>query len=100
MHQMFLPKFYHDVNKLKSKEYSDYENYENAWGFAYFSNKIKKFKLKKKSISWRNQDDYEIIKKIGRGKYSDVFEGICIKNDKKVIIKILKPGSPIVYSFS
>jgi casein kinase II subunit alpha len=67
---MFLPRYYADVNKNKPKEYSDYENYENAWG---------------------NADDYEIMKKIGRGKYSDVFEGISIKKDIKVIIKILKP---------
>lgn len=46
-----------------------------------------------------NQDDYEIIRKIGRGKYSEVFEGISVLNLKKVksinivqvVIKILKP---------
>lgn len=61
-----------------------------------------KYKKSKHKISLhsRNQDDYEIIKKIGRGKYSDVFEGICVKNDKKVIIKILKPGSPILPFYS
>jgi casein kinase II subunit alpha len=40
--------------------------------------------------------DYEILKKVGRGKYSEVFEGIRVnvleKEDKeKVIIKVLKP---------
>lgn len=32
-----------------------------------------------------------MIRKIGRGKYSEVFEGINITNNLKVVIKILKP---------
>ena len=39
----------------------------------------------------RKIDDYELIKKLGRGKYSEVYEGINVTNDKKVVIKILKP---------
>lgn len=64
------PKYYADANKKKDPEYSNYEGLE---------------------INWGNQDDYEIIRKIGRGKYSEVFEGINVKNDKKVVIKVLKP---------
>jgi casein kinase II subunit alpha len=32
-----------------------------------------------------------VIKKIGRGKYSEVFEGININNNEKCVVKILKP---------
>ena len=39
----------------------------------------------------RKQEDYEIIRKLGRGKYSEVYEGINVNNDEKVVIKILKP---------
>ena len=39
----------------------------------------------------RNQDDYEVIRKIGRGKYSEVFEGINVRTNKMCVIKILKP---------
>jgi casein kinase II subunit alpha len=39
----------------------------------------------------RSQDDYEIVKKLGRGKYSEVFEGMCVRNDQKCVIKVLKP---------
>lgn len=39
----------------------------------------------------RRQDDYEVVRKVGRGKYSEVFEGINIANNQKCIIKILKP---------
>lgn len=43
------------------------------------------------TINWGNQDDYEIIRKVGRGKYSEVFEGVNVQNGEKCIIKILKP---------
>lgn len=37
------------------------------------------------------QDNYEILRKVGRGKYSEVFEGINVLTDEKCIIKVLKP---------
>jgi serine/threonine protein kinase len=37
------------------------------------------------------QDDYEVVRKVGRGKYSEVFEGINVNNNEKCIINILKP---------
>lgn len=32
------------------------------------------------------------MRKLGRGKYSEVFEAINITNDEKVVVKILKVG--------
>lgn len=66
-----LPKKYHDACDRQPKEYSDYESYQPAFGFP---------------------DDYEVSKKIGRGKYSDVFEGFDSRNDQRIVIKVLKPG--------
>ena len=43
------------------------------------------------SVTWGVQDHYEVIKKIGRGKYSEVFEGINVVTDEKCVVKILKP---------
>ena len=40
---------------------------------------------------FRSQENYEIIKKIGRGKYSEVYEGINTLNNERIVIKILKP---------
>lgn len=40
---------------------------------------------------FRNIEDYEIINKIGKGKYSEVYTGIDVKTDKNVVIKVLKP---------
>ncbi|KAA8522606.1 hypothetical protein F0562_013033 [Nyssa sinensis] len=61
---------YTDVNVIRPKEYWDYESLTLQWG---------------------EQDDYEVVRKVGRGKYSEVFEGIHCTNNEKCIIKILKP---------
>jgi casein kinase II subunit alpha len=42
-------------------------------------------------VQWGSQDHYEIVRKVGRGKYSEVFEGVNIVNDETCIIKVLKP---------
>ena len=42
-------------------------------------------------IHWNDCEDYEIIRKVGRGKYSEVFEGWKVSTEEKVIIKCLKP---------
>jgi serine/threonine protein kinase len=39
----------------------------------------------------RDQDDYEVVRKVGRGKYSEVFEGINVNSNERCVIKILKP---------
>lgn len=67
---MVKPKLYANVCKEMPPEYSDYEHFEIKWG---------------------KQEDYEIIKKIGRGKYSEVYQGINNKTDQKVVLKVLKP---------
>ena len=38
-----------------------------------------------------DQEDYEVVRKIGRGKYSEVFAGINVINNTKCVVKILKP---------
>lgn len=65
-----LPKLYANVNAHKPREYWDYESLV---------------------IQWAVPDDYEVVRKIGRGKYSEVFEGINIRTDEKVVVKILHP---------
>lgn len=69
---MALPsraRVYADVNSHKSRDYWDYESYVVDWG---------------------NQDDYQLVRKLGRGKYSEVFEAVTVKNDEKCVVKILK----------
>lgn len=38
--------------------------------------------------------NYEITSRLGRGKYSDVFEGIDLRSNAKCVIKVLKPVRP------
>lgn len=49
------------------------------------------YKYETLSIKWNSPENYEIIKKIGHGKYSEVFEGVDISNNQKIVIKVLKP---------
>ncbi|KAK8687198.1 hypothetical protein V6N13_086026 [Hibiscus sabdariffa] len=61
---------YADVNVIRPREYWDYEQL---------------------TVQWGEQDDYEVVRKVGRGKYSEVFEGVHITDNEKCVIKILKP---------
>lgn len=65
-----VARVYSDVNQNKPAEYWDYENHK---------------------ISWGNIKNYEIISKIGRGKYSEVFQGVNVLNDEPCVVKVLKP---------
>lgn len=67
---MSRARVYTDVNVHRPKEYWDYENL---------------------TIQWGRQDDYAVVKKIGRGKYSEVFDGVCTANNTRCVVKILKP---------
>eukprot|EP01018_Ginkgo_biloba_P007335 Gb_41818 [translate_table: standard] len=67
---MSKARVYADVNVLRPKEYWDYESL---------------------TVQWGDQDDYEVVRKVGRGKYSEVFEGINTVSNERCIIKILKP---------
>jgi casein kinase II subunit alpha len=35
----------------------------------------------KLEIPWGNQNNYEVVHKLGRGKYSEVYEGVNLKNN-------------------
>lgn len=70
---MTLPsaaRVYTDVNAHKPRDYWDYENY---------------------TVEWSNQDDYQLVRKLGRGKYSEVFEALNVVDSNKCVVKILKP---------
>lgn len=72
--EMALPsraRVYSDVNSHKTRDYWDYESYV---------------------VNWGNQDDYQLVRKLGRGKYSEVFE--AISNNEKCVVKILKVSIP------
>lgn len=45
-------------------------------------------------LPWGEQERYTISQKIGRGRYSHVFEGRNIKDKQPVAIKVLLPIKP------
>ena len=61
---------YRDACIIQPPEYYDYEHYEPKWG---------------------SSDIFEVIRSLGRGKYSEVFKGINIQTDQNVAVKVLKP---------
>jgi casein kinase II subunit alpha len=65
-----VAKVYADVNANMPRAYWDYDSVNISWGVL---------------------ENYEVVRKIGRGKYSEVFEGINVVNYQKCVIKVLKP---------
>lgn len=65
-----ISKIYSDALTSKPKEYWDYESY---------------------IPDLDNIDSYALTMKLGRGKYSEVFEAINTDTEERVVIKILKP---------
>lgn len=61
---------YRDVCKVRPHSYSFYNKLE---------------------IDWGDQSNYDIIQKLGRGKYSEVYQGVNSKNNQMCVVKILKP---------
>ncbi|KAI8048967.1 hypothetical protein BDF22DRAFT_239146 [Syncephalis plumigaleata] len=65
-----VARVYANVNQQMPREYWDYDNYTPVWG---------------------SQENYEVVRKIGRGKYSEVFEGVTVDGNRPCVIKVLKP---------
>ncbi|KAK5009624.1 hypothetical protein LTR28_000137 [Elasticomyces elasticus] len=65
-----MARVYADVNQQMPRAYWDYDSVNISWGVL---------------------ENYEVVRKIGRGKYSEVFEGINVANYQKCVIKVLKP---------
>ncbi|KAF7911167.1 uncharacterized protein EAF01_002675 [Botrytis porri] len=65
-----MARVYADVNQQMPRAYWDYDSVNITWGVL---------------------ENYEVVRKIGRGKYSEVFEGINVANYQKCVIKVLKP---------
>ncbi|OMJ87904.1 hypothetical protein SteCoe_10317 [Stentor coeruleus] len=70
MRGIVKPRLYSEVNLMKSEE---------------------ELNLSSVQITWGKQENYEILRKLGRGKYSDVYEGLDMTSQNKVALKILKP---------
>jgi len=68
---MSVARVYKDACTNRPTSYFDYESFEPKWR--------------------EQKDEYEVVRKIGRGKYSEVFEGVHVESNSQCVIKILKP---------
>lgn len=59
-----------DVNSKRPRSYWDFESF---------------------NIEWTQPENCEIVLKIGRGRYSEVFEAVNCKDNKRCVVKFLKP---------
>eukprot|EP00002_Diphylleia_rotans_P029500 TRINITY_DN6010_c0_g4_i1.p1 TRINITY_DN6010_c0_g4~~TRINITY_DN6010_c0_g4_i1.p1 ORF type:complete len:350 (-),score=90.45 TRINITY_DN6010_c0_g4_i1:709-1758(-) len=67
---MSTARVYADANQIRPQSYWDYEDM---------------------NIQYGDIDSYEIVRKVGRGKYSEVFEGVDVTRNVPCVIKVLKP---------
>ena len=107
---------YPDVNVHRPPEYWDYERLVVNWGYVRHSVPHRTpgppqfwripshAKLPLSGFApapfCRDQEDYEVIRKIGRGKYSEVFEGMNVMNNTRCVVKILKPVRGVFFGLS
>lgn len=68
--KIILPKTNAGYNQSVDASYHDYASYTIVPG---------------------NIDDHRITQRMGKGKYSEVFEGRCVADNGKTVIKVLKP---------
>jgi len=66
----YVSRYYAEACSLQPRSYSDYENIK---------------------ITYSKPDNYELLGRVGRGKYSEVFDAIDIRNNMRCIVKVLKP---------
>lgn len=71
---------YSEINVNKDPQTYLYDQAEVHWGYHF--------------ILFRHIENYTITQKLGRGKYSHVFEGNDKKNRRKIAIKVLLPIKP------
>ncbi|KAJ7770148.1 kinase-like domain-containing protein [Mycena maculata] len=67
---MHMSRVHADANAILGKSWYDYDNFQ---------------------IDWSPPERYEIVRRLGGGKYSEVFEGIDMVNSDRCVIKVLKP---------
>ncbi|KAJ7153691.1 kinase-like domain-containing protein [Mycena filopes] len=65
-----MSRVYADVNAARGKSWYEYNKFR---------------------IEWSTPDRYEIVRRLGGGKYSEVFEGVDTVNSERCVIKVLKP---------
>jgi casein kinase II subunit alpha len=108
-----VSRVYADFNDHQPPEYWDYENYRVPWEvsclFWCFSRpsavpppRLPLVVLLNASLAPKTppnnhqigtHDNYEIVRKVGRGKYSEVFEGVDVRIERRLLERQLAEGN-------
>lgn len=43
------------------------------------------------SVKWGSQDDYEVVRQVGKGKYGEVYEAVNLRAGSPCVVKIMRP---------
>lgn len=85
-----MARVYADVNQHMPKSYWEYDSVNITWGILENYEVVRKIGRPCAKLP-RIQGMFADVLTAGRGKYSEVFEGINIVNYQKCVIKVLKP---------
>jgi casein kinase II subunit alpha len=86
-----MARVYADVNQQMPRAYWDYDSVNISWGVLENYEVVRKIGESSHSPTSCCEKDPLIWPETGRGKYSEVFEGINVVNYQKCVIKVLKP---------
>lgn len=84
-----MARVYTDVNAQMPRAYWDYDSVNISWGVLENYEVVRKIGNTTRPIQSAQKAILTLI--AGRGKYSEVFEGINVVNYQKCVIKVLKP---------
>lgn len=85
-----MARVYADVNQQMPRAYWDYDSVNIAWGILENYEVVRKIGTSTDNNPLSKSRARKLTV-IGRGKYSEVFEGINVVNYQKCVIKVLKP---------
>ncbi|CAM9318921.1 unnamed protein product [Choristocarpus tenellus] len=68
-----VSKVYHSACLERGQRYWDYENFQLA------------------SLEWEDVERFEVTRRLGCGRFSEVVEAVTTDNQRRVVLKVLKP---------
>lgn len=88
-----MARVYADVNAQMPRAYWDYDSVNISWGILENYEVVRKIGREATHVDLHKHGDQKLTAppNLGRGKYSEVFEGVNVANYQKCVIKVLKP---------
>lgn len=81
-------------------QWCPYGVYQLSGGYMYVISLVRIQSIQNAFLFCSNQDNYQIVRKLGRGKYSEVFEAMNVSANDKCVIKILKVSPSLTHVYT